>query len=197
MQPELTLVVAATRNMGIGANGTMPWKGLRKEMAYFARVTTRASTPGSMNAVIMGRKTWDSIPAKFRPLKDRLNIVISRSTPTQVPSSPVPASEPVRVSSLEQAIQYARENSNIHRVFVMGGAQIYKAAMDLPASKRILLTSLKREFECDTFFPELDQSWKQASADELKAWTGEEADAVDGEREEADTKYEFQMWQRE
>lgn len=147
----------------------------------------------------MGRKTWDSIPAKFRPLKDRLNIVISRSAPSQLPSpsSPVPASEPVRVSSLEHAIQYARENSNINRVFVMGGAQIYKAAMDLPASKRILLTSLNREFECDTFFPQLDAAWKQASSDELKAWTGEEADAVDGEREEADTKYEFQMWQRD
>ncbi|KPM34062.1 hypothetical protein AK830_g12506, partial [Neonectria ditissima] len=76
MQPlELTLIVAATRTMGIGANGGMPWTGLRKEMQYFARVTTRLPPQApstAVNAVIMGRKTWDSIPAKFRPLKDRL-----------------------------------------------------------------------------------------------------------------------------
>ena len=72
---RLTLIVAATRTNGIGQNAQLPWR-LPKEMAYFKRVTTNAPE-GSMNAVVMGRNTWESIPQRFRPLDKRLNIVIS------------------------------------------------------------------------------------------------------------------------
>ena len=69
---KLTIIVAATsKDGGIGRDGTLPWR-LPKEMSYFAKVTTG-------HAVVMGRKTWDGIPTKFRPLKDRTNIVVSRS----------------------------------------------------------------------------------------------------------------------
>ena len=75
--PRLTLIVAATLTNGIGKNGTLTWR-LPKEMSYFARTTTNAPE-GSINAVIMGRNTWESIPDKFRPLKNRTNLVISRN----------------------------------------------------------------------------------------------------------------------
>lgn len=75
---ELTLVVAATLTNGIGLKGGLPWR-MPREMAYFAKVTTSTAGAGrAKNAVIMGRKSWESIPQKFRPLKDRLNVVISR-----------------------------------------------------------------------------------------------------------------------
>lgn len=74
---RLTLIVAATKSNGIGLNGGLPWK-LPKEMAYFAQVTSNAPE-GRVNSVIMGRNTWESIPKKFRPLKKRVNIVISRN----------------------------------------------------------------------------------------------------------------------
>lgn len=74
---RLTLIVAATQNNGIGQNSRLPWK-LAKEMKYFAKVTTNAPE-GTVNAVAMGRNTWESIPKKFRPLPNRKNIVISRS----------------------------------------------------------------------------------------------------------------------
>jgi dihydrofolate reductase len=74
---RFTLIVAATKTNGIGQNGHLPWR-LPKELAYFSRVTTNAPA-GSMNLVIMGRKSWESIPSKFRPLKERVNIVISRN----------------------------------------------------------------------------------------------------------------------
>ena len=84
--PSLTLIVACTSSHGIGKGGKLPWR-LAKEMAYFAKVTTSvpssSSSPASVtpqikrNAVIMGRNTWDSIPKKFRPLKDRVNIVVT------------------------------------------------------------------------------------------------------------------------
>lgn len=203
MQPhELTLIVAATRNMGIGLNGSMPWKGLRKEMQYFARVTTRLppqAPVGAVNAVIMGRKTWDSIPPKFRPLKDRLNIVITRSAPSNPPDSTLPITEAVRVGSLEQALSYAASRAT-SRVFVMGGAQIYAAALQLPGARRVLLTSIERDFECDTFFPiqltgDGQDGWSRKSREALQDWTGEEI--AEGGQEEADTRYEFQLWERD
>lgn len=229
MQPlELTLIVAATRNMGIGLNGSMPWKGLRKEMQYFASVTKRIppkvserathdvarsnplladesytnslqSPAGAVNAVIMGRKTWDSIPPKFRPLTARLNIIITRSAPPSLPSPSLSITDPIRVSSFDQAISYAKSHS-VGRIFVMGGAQIYEAALKRPEVRRVLLTSIERDFECDVFFPlDLTNSktpgWLKRSREELREWTGEEV--AEGGMEEADTKYEFQMWEKE
>lgn len=73
----LTLIVAATASNGIGHSSHLPWR-LPLEMAYFARVTSNAAE-GKKNAVVMGRKTWESIPPKYRPLKDRVNVVISRN----------------------------------------------------------------------------------------------------------------------
>lgn len=75
---KLTLIVAATVANGIGQNARLPWR-LPREMAYFARVTSDAPE-GTMNAVVMGRNTWESIPNKFRPLKERVNIVVSRNS---------------------------------------------------------------------------------------------------------------------
>ncbi|KAF5532720.1 glutathione S-transferase [Fusarium mexicanum] len=161
-----------------------------------ARSTQRDEAPSSsINAVIMGRKTWDSIPTKFRPLKDRLNIVISRSAPSKLPETIEP-SEPVRVQSLELALQYARTHSDVGRIFVIGGAQIYDAALRLPEARRILLTSIERDFDCDTFFPVdlKDGSWEEKSREELQEWTGEEIE--EGGQEEAGTKYEFQMLEK-
>lgn len=154
----------------------------------------------------MGRKTWDSIPPKFRPLKDRLNIIITRSaaapttTTTAIPSpSSAPTTpEPIRVSSLEQALQYAQARA-APRVFVIGGAQIYEAALRRPEARRILLTSIERDFKCDTFFP-LDltggkaDGWAKRTREELEAWTGEEV--AEGGQEEAGTQYEFQLWEK-
>ncbi|KAK7418822.1 hypothetical protein QQX98_003684 [Neonectria punicea] len=205
MQPlELTLIVAATRIMGIGANGAMPWTGLRKEMQYFARVTTRLPPQApstAVNAVIMGRKTWDSIPAKFRPLKDRLNIVISRSAPAAPPPADADprGPEPVRVASLDAALQYARARADVARVFVMGGAQIYAAALQVPEARRVLLTSIERDFDCDVFFPlrlgdDGLTNWARRPREELERWTGQEV--VEGGQEEAGTRYEFQMWEK-
>ncbi|KAI1648447.1 dihydrofolate reductase-like domain-containing protein [Daldinia loculata] len=214
LPPELTLIVAATRTMGIGRSGTLPWTGLKKEMAYFARVTKRIPPPPSspspssgspaLNAVIMGRKTWDSIPPKFQPLKGRLNIVISRSHTSSEQETAVAADEgPIRVNSLEQALAHLKAAS-IGRAFVIGGAQIYGAALGLKETRRVLLTRvLSPDFECDTFFPlglredRVDRGnngWVKRSKEELDAWTGETV--PEGAQEENGTQYEFEMWER-
>jgi dihydrofolate reductase len=155
-----------------------------------------------MNAVIMGRKTWDSIPPKFRPLKGRLNIVISRSfsAPSSEEKINVEA-EPVKAGSLEQALGYVRDKPvrPVGKVFVIGGAQIYAAALALQEAKRVLLTKVMTEFECDTVFPiVLDEAssgeWVRSTKEELDAWVGEVV--PDGLQEENSISYEFQMWER-
>lgn len=78
MERTLHLVVAATERGGIGKGGGLPWK-IRRDMKFFKNTTLRAA-PGAMNAVIMGRKTFDSIPARFRPLKSRVSVVVTRDS---------------------------------------------------------------------------------------------------------------------
>lgn len=161
--------------------------------------------PPAVNAVIMGRKTWDSIPPKFRPLKGRLNIVISRSFPSP-PSEPASLeTDSVKASSLEQAISYlqSKPRGTLGRVFVIGGGQVYASALELKEARRVLLTKVMSDFECDTHFSlklsdegegESDPVWLKKSKEELDAWAGETV--PEGLQVENETKYEFQMWER-
>lgn len=73
-----SLVVASTQKGGIGLNGNLPWKKIPGDMAFFRKVTSTTTDPTLQNAVIMGRKTWESIPSKFRPLPGRLNVILTR-----------------------------------------------------------------------------------------------------------------------
>ncbi|KAK7548188.1 dihydrofolate reductase-like domain-containing protein [Phyllosticta citricarpa] len=212
----LTLIVATTPSLGIGKSGALPWPMLKREMAYFARVTKRvpsssttstpkiSSSPHTRNAVIMGRKTWDSIPPRFRPLKDRLNVVISRSPASSIAGIADAAAKGdtvVTASSLSAALEKldalsadlsAKEDSNdaaaeqtlvggeplsgLGRVFVIGGAALYKMALETPNARTVLLTRIQRDWECDTFFPVDVQSegWTRKSNAELSRFVGEQ-----------------------
>jgi dihydrofolate reductase len=163
----------------------------------------------------MGRKTWDSIPTKFRPLAGRRNIVISRSLDPSPFSTDNPenvnSDGPFIVKNLQDAIDFLttarKDNGNNGggegqggRVFVIGGAQIYQAALERREAKRVLLTRVLGDFECDTFFPvglEGGESggWVKKRSEELRAWTGEES-GVGEVVEEAGTRYCFEMWER-
>ncbi|KAH7065857.1 dihydrofolate reductase-like domain-containing protein [Paraphoma chrysanthemicola] len=205
--PSLTLILAATPSLGIGKGGTLPWPQLKKEMGYFARVTKRVSSPPSaadgprkVNAVLMGRKTWDSIPAKFRPLKDRLNIVITRNA-EEFEKSLASKSEvegPLVATGIIDALSKLESKPEVDRVFVIGGASIYQTALELPQTKRVLLTNIRKEYDCDTFFPvNLEESmvWKKASKEELEACTGENLD--EGGIEEQGVRFEFCLFERQ
>ncbi|ESZ97210.1 hypothetical protein SBOR_2404 [Sclerotinia borealis F-4128] len=207
---EFTLIVAATNRMGVGKGGGLPWTGLRKEMAYFARVTKRAG-PGKTNAVVMGRKTWESIPLKYRPLAKRANYMISRTQSSNSsdidlgPDAHAGTSLTDALEKLEFRTQSKETNNEnekeIDRVFIIGGGQIYTAALELKQAKRILLTRILEDFECDTYFPvELKEDgtgkdWRRRDTQALREWTGEGED-VEGVKEEGGVKYIFEMWER-
>jgi dihydrofolate reductase len=226
--PSLALILAATsRAMGIGRAGQLPWPMLKTEMAYFARVTQRTAPDeqqaNCVNAVIMGRKTWESIPPKFRPLKDRINVVISRKPEAlgfESSSQGLQAKTPVAVASLEDAVDLLAKNStaqrsrvmaegegqeqiSVSRIFVIGGAQIYAEALHFSSCNRILLSRVYTDFECDTRFPlDLKEEgsdgkagvWKRASKQALNEWVGEEVPA--GKLSEKGVEWEFEMWER-
>lgn len=217
--PTLTLIVAATaQNMGIGLRGTLPWTGLKKEMAYFARVTKRPPTqptPSSglvaddkktnyINAVVMGRKTWESIPTKFRPLRERVNVVVSR-TPEKIQQGEGHGTGVFGVGSIQEGLQLLQKEYNgqgpsgqcLGRVFVIGGAEIYKAALQMEETRRVLLTRIKTEFACDTFFPvdlDRDEGWVKRGKKELDEFVGEVV--AEGVQVENRVEYEFQMFER-
>ena len=225
-QVPLTLIVAATPKNGIGKNGSLPWPMLKKEMAYFARITKRVPTPtntGSLqsdtfkqnvldgtqrNAVIMGRNTWESIPPKFRPLKDRTNIVVSsqaREKLDTIPHDVVVASDIMSgLGELSSRVE-AGKALPVGRAFVIGGSSIYDSALELPQTKHVLLTRIHKDYDCDTFFPDLnghatptESGWQRKTRSDLSNFIGEEAPdgPITESAGEEEVEFEYQLYER-
>jgi dihydrofolate reductase len=138
---DITLIVAAAENGVIGDRGAIPWR-IADDLKRF-----KALTMG--NPVIMGRKTWDSLPK--RPLPGRTNIVITRQPDWSADGA-------VTAHSLPDAIAKAGEAEEI---FVIGGAEIYAAAM--PLATCVELTEVHRAYDGDAVLPELEGEWQETS----------------------------------
>lgn len=142
----ISLIAALSSNRVIGKNNDLPWR-LPDDMKYFMETTKG-------HHVIMGRKNYQSLPEKFRPLPNRTNIVVTHSTNFAAPGCQV-------VHSLENALAIAR-SANQQEVFIIGGAEIY--ALGLGLATRLYLTEIKAEVEGDTYFPEVNPAmWKELS----------------------------------
>ena len=132
--PVVAVVAALLPDMGIGFQGTLPWR-LSKEMKYFKQVTTNTFGSNKCNAVIMGRKTWESIPKRFRPLPNRVNVVLSRSFTEHLVSEQIDDKSMLnyyKINSLQNAIrELSICHPNIERIYIIGGAEIYESAFDL------------------------------------------------------------------
>ena len=140
---RFTVIAAVDDAGGIGRRGELPWR-LKADMDFFRRTTTGAGN--GANAVILGRKTWESLPLRFRPLPARRNIVVSRQPGFEAAGAEV-------APSLTDALARARASAG--EVFVIGGAEIYAAALLHPDCGRILLTRVAGRHGCDAFFPQL------------------------------------------
>ena len=134
----VALVAAVARGGVIGRGGGIPWR-LPEDVAHFKELTTG-------HAVAMGRRTWESIPDRFRPLPDRRNVVVTRNPDWRADGTE-------RAASLEEALVLLADEP---RVFVIGGAEIYAAA--LPFADELVLTEIDLAVDGDTFFPEWDRS---------------------------------------
>ena len=151
----LSLIWAQSVSGVIGRDGDIPWQ-LPEDMAHFRQLTMG-------HPVIMGRKTWDSLPARFRPLPGRRNIVITRQSDWS-------QNGVQRASSLPEALQMCEQQGGDGdggdggTVWIMGGAQIYAQA--LPLADRVEVTEIAQDFDGDAFAPVLGPEWVQAARED-------------------------------
>ena len=149
---KVGLIWAQARGGVIGKDGVMPWH-LPEDLAHFKRVTLN-------HPVIMGRKTWDSIPPRFRPLPGRTNIVVTRQTNlNQTGLEPAP--------NLREALQFC-ENSP--QVWIIGGAQIYAQA--LPLADELVVTEIDADIPGDAFAPAIGADWQEVAREPFNSSTG-------------------------
>ena len=133
-RPRLALIAAVARNRVIGRGGELVWRE-SADQQHFRRVTLGCP-------VIMGRKTWDSLPARFRPLPGRRNIVVTRNAGWHGEGAE-------RAGSLAEALRLAQDAA---KVFAIGGAELY--ALALPQADELVLTEIEAELDGDVFFPD-------------------------------------------
>jgi dihydrofolate reductase len=149
---RLHLIYARAANGVIGRDNTLPWH-LPEDLAHFKRTTLGCP-------VIMGRKTWDSLPPRFRPLPGRANIVVTRDTGWRAEGALV-------AHSIEAARELCPAGGD---AWVIGGAQIYAQALRLAST--VVVTDIARDFEGDAFAPTLGPEWRETVREDHVAASG-------------------------
>ena len=149
---KLNLIFARARNGVIGNNNALPWH-LPEDMAHFKRSTLGCP-------VIMGRKTWDSLPARFRPLPGRLNVVVTRQPDWQADGAVV-------ANSLEAACAACPPDST---AWVIGGAELYAKALALAGTA--VVTEIDADYEGDAFAPRFGPEWREVARESRLSSTG-------------------------
>lgn len=148
---EFSIIVAMDKNRGIGKAGQLPWH-LSADMKYF-KETTLAANRGKKNAVIMGRKTWQSIPDRFRPLAGRVNAVLTRNHDVVLPKGCF------QFSDISEALDALSCNGDLEQIFVIGGASLYAQTINLLQCQKLYITRIDDVFDCDVFFPKIPQGF--------------------------------------
>ncbi|RTL48088.1 MAG: dihydrofolate reductase [Rhodocyclaceae bacterium] len=151
-KPGLTLIAAVAKNGAIGKDNRLLWQ-LPEDMRHF-RETTRGA------AVVMGRKTWESLPEKFRPLPGRRNVVVTRQAGYAAPGADL-------AHSLEDALEKAGGGT----IFIIGGAELYAQA--LPMAQTLILTEVDLSPEADAWFPSIPAAeWRESRRETRVSETG-------------------------
>jgi len=167
------IVVAADLDWGIGKANALPWPKLRGDLQHFKRITSTASE-GQRNAIVMGRKTWESKEVACRALPNRLNVVVSRG------ELAVPAGV-IATRSIDDALAVG----GVESVFVVGGAGLIRTVIERDDLRFVYLTRIEQRFDCDVKMPNLD------ARDFVRdAWEGERA------AEEFEVRYRIERLRR-
>lgn len=149
----ISAIAAVAENGVIGKDGKLPWN-LPSDMKFFQRTTLN-------HHVISGRKSYESIAPKFRPLRNRVNIVVTHDKKYEAPGAIV-------CHSLDEALRIAEESDD-KEVFLIGGGQLYAEAFNKGIVDRVYLTTVHATIEGDTFFPDMGKGWKKVWSEKHKA----------------------------
>lgn len=169
-RPVIGMIWAQTEDGVIGRDGGIPWH-VPEDMAHF-----RATTTG--HPVIMGRRTWESFPEKFRPLPDRTNIVVSGSGSADLPDAVV-------VDSLDAAFEAARTSPGSEQIWIIGGGRVYADA--LQHANAALVTVIGSSADGDTVAPTLGPDWALAALTPESGWL----ESSNG------TRYRISLWTKQ
>tara|TARA_A100001015_G_C15034152_1_gene735012 strand:- start:1542 stop:2090 length:549 start_codon:yes stop_codon:yes gene_type:complete len=153
---HINLIAAISNQGGLGFNGTIPWK-CNKDMKFFKKTTIG----NKENAIIMGRKTWESLPEP-KILPNRYNVVISKTSYYSLNQKYSDNNNIIFVENVVKAMEDCL-NKNLETVWVIGGLEIYKYFLDIYSNilSYCYITNIDTDIECDVFFPELDKKvWK-------------------------------------
>ena len=183
MDKDITIIAAVDLCFGIADSNGIPWK-VKSDMSRFKKITTKCAV-GKQNAVIMGRRTWDSLN---RPLPNRINIVVSNNIY-------IDSEYAVTVHSFNDALQFISSNSDtIDKIFAIGGVGIYKEAMKNRNCREIKLTIIRRVFDCTRFFPSnmMECGFKRAQQSKILSENDLEYQFIDFRRKEHTQHQEIQ-----
>lgn len=161
---KFSLIIALDNENGIGKNNDLAWS-IPEDMKHFKDITTKTEDPKKQNAVIMGRKTWESIPEKYRPLKNRYNCVLSRGYEDKKENE----QWGLEFSSLDSCLRHLEEKSDIETIYIIWWAQLYNQIANDERLEKAYITRIYDKFHCDSFFDWLP-TWKfdRISRSEIK-----------------------------
>lgn len=151
-------IVAMDDHLGIGKDGGIPWR-FKSDMDHFRQTTTETVDPSKQNAVVMGRVTYESIPKKFRPLPRRLNVVLS-SSKEYLEQLELTSQNVKGFQTMEETREYLNHCDTVETVYLCGGQQVYRDALDIGWCDEILCTNVPGVYHCDRFFPQIAASTK-------------------------------------
>lgn len=158
---KFSIILAVDDKNGIWKNNFLAWK-LSSDMKYFKEITTKTSDLAKMNAVIMWRKTRESIPSKFRPLNDRVNCILTRQIKNDDIWSPIDDFV-LYFNSFIHCLSELESKENVENVFVIWWANLYNQVLTNTMLDKIYITKVKWDYNCDVFFDWIPEGFEVES----------------------------------
>lgn len=174
------MILAIDDKNGIWTNWDLAWR-IKEDMMYFKDITTNTEDLAKHNAVIMWRKTWESIPSKFRPLPQRINCILTRTIKTESTDSDI-NDFVIYFNSLDHCLEELGHKDNLENIFIIGWANLYNQVLDHPVLDKIYLTKVDWDHGCDVFFDWIPDNFNLESESE--------------EKEENNIKFKFQIYKK-
>lgn len=166
---KINLILAVDEKNGIWKNWTIPWH-IKEDLEYFKKITTQNDDLAKLNALIMWRRTWDSIPSRFRPLSDRINCILTKTIHTNDTDSKIDDFV-LYFNSLEKCMQELSTKDNLDEIFIIWWASLYNELVNDKSVHKIYITKIKWDFACDTFFDWIPENFElESTSEDKKEW---------------------------
>jgi len=161
---KFSIILALDNENGIWKDGDLAWS-IPEDMKYFKDTTTKTQDTNKQNALIMWRKTWESIPVKYRPFKYRKNFILSRN----YEDAHINSDWAYEFSNLASCLEAISNMDDVEQIFIIWGWQLYNEVLEHPNFETAYITRIYRKFHCDTFFHWLpDWKFKNTYRSEMK-----------------------------